>query len=229
MRFIRRPLTWVIFPCWLMITGCQGSQNGLSSSQPSPTSQVTAQPAPQVTSSIQITESAPKTQLETSSNAAGSSAQNTQQQAKTTVTVEVQKAMTALSAEEAQDSIRINLPENILFDFDNDKIRPAAKPALTELSVLLRHYKTAPVTINGHTDNKGSDAYNQKLSERRAQAVKNYLVQNFTIDTGRLDTQGLGESQPIAPNSKPNGVDDPQGRQKNRRVEVVIKTIANPS
>ncbi|PSB56440.1 hypothetical protein C7B79_32155, partial [Chroococcidiopsis cubana CCALA 043] len=77
----------------------------------------------------------------------------------TTQTV-IQKALTDLKAQETSAGIRINLPENILFDFDKSNIRPSAKPTLQKLSLLLKNYAKAPVTINGYTDSKGSDAYN---------------------------------------------------------------------
>ncbi len=75
---------------------------------------------------------------------------------------------------------------------------------------------TIRVEIQGHTDNIGSDAYNQKLSERRAQSVVTYLVQNFGIDISRLTAKGYGESKPIASN------DNAEGRALNRRVQFFI-------
>ncbi len=76
--------------------------------------------------------------------------------------------------------------------------------------------------IEGHTDGKGTHPYNMKLSENRADAVKNWLVQNASISGSRITTQGWGETKPVAPNKKPDGSDDPEGRQKNRRVEIVL-------
>jgi outer membrane protein OmpA-like peptidoglycan-associated protein len=163
------------------------------------------------------------TQLEIPQRSGASVTQlQTTESTQTTQTL-VQKALTDLKAQETSAGIRINLPENILFDFDKSDIRPGAKPTLQKLSVLLKNYAKAPVTINGHTDSKGSDAYNQVLSQKRAEAVKNYLVQNFSISGSQMTPKGWGESQPIAPNSKSNGADNPEGRQKNRRVEVIIR------
>lgn len=76
--------------------------------------------------------------------------------------------------------------------------------------------------IEGHTDAKGSEAYNLKLSERRAEAVVEWLAVREGIDTAWLDRRGLGEAQPAAPNARPDGRDDPEGRQRNRRVEVIL-------
>jgi OOP family OmpA-OmpF porin len=77
------------------------------------------------------------------------------------------------------------------------------------------------VTIEGYTDSKGTEAYNQKLSERRANAVKNYLVSRG-VEASRLDAVGKGESDPVAPNTKPNGKDNPEGRAMNRRAELKV-------
>jgi outer membrane protein OmpA-like peptidoglycan-associated protein len=68
----------------------------------------------------------------------------------------------------------------------------------------------------------GGDAYNQKLSERRAASVKQWLTEKEGLDTVKLSTQGFGAKRPVAPNIKPDGSDDPEGRQKNRRVEIVL-------
>ena len=76
--------------------------------------------------------------------------------------------------------------------------------------------------IEGHTDGKGTHPYNMKLSENRAESVKTWLVQNSSVAGSRITTQGWGETKPVAPNKKPDGSDDPEGRQKNRRVEIVL-------
>ena len=76
--------------------------------------------------------------------------------------------------------------------------------------------------IEGHTDGKGGDQYNQRLSEQRADSVRRWLVEHGV--TTPMTTHGWGRTRPIAPNIKPNGADDPDGRQKNRRVEITVKT-----
>ncbi|MER3478149.1 MAG: hypothetical protein C4287_18900 [Leptolyngbya sp. ERB_1_2] len=134
-----------------------------------------------------------------------------------TTTISVQQAITDLQAQRTSEGLRVNLPENILFDFDKSDIRPNAKPTLQKLSVLLKTYQNSPTEIRGYTDSKGSNQYNQSLSERRAKAVESYLVQNFQVNGDRLTPKGFGKTQPIAPNTKPDGSDNPEGRQKNRR------------
>lgn len=124
-----------------------------------------------------------------------------------------------LKARRSEGAIVVDLPADVLFDFDKASLRPDAEPALGKAAELLRSYPNAVVTIGGHTDSKGDDAYNDGLSMRRAQAVADRLGR----DTGRkLGAEGFGESRPVAPNAAPDGRDDPAGRQKNRRVEIRI-------
>jgi outer membrane protein OmpA-like peptidoglycan-associated protein len=78
------------------------------------------------------------------------------------------------------------------------------------------------VTIEGHTDDKGPVDYNQRLSERRAAAVQRWLAGNGGLKGVAMKTRGWGATKPVAPNTRPDGSDDPAGRQRNRRVEIVI-------
>ena len=136
---------------------------------------------------------------------------------------QTQGLLKELNAREAPDqSIIIDLPADILFDFDKSDLRPDAYPALEKAALLLAGYPKAPLAIYGHTDAKGEDSYNDPLSLRRAQAVASWI----NGKSGRsADVQGFGEHKPVAPNAKPDGSDDPDGRQKNRRVEVIIKPL----
>jgi outer membrane protein OmpA-like peptidoglycan-associated protein len=136
----------------------------------------------------------------------------------------VEKTITELKGEKTKLGIKINLPEHILFDFDKYYVRATAKPTLTKINQLLTYYDKSEILINGHTDSKGDDAYNNKLSQLRAAAVKYYFINVYKVPGQRVQTKGWGKNQPIAPNNKPDGSDNPEGRQKNRRVEVIIKT-----
>jgi outer membrane protein OmpA-like peptidoglycan-associated protein len=136
---------------------------------------------------------------------------------------QVQQIISDLDARQTSQGLQINLPESILFDFDKYDLRADAQPTLEKVSKLIDYYKNTPVDIAGHTDSQGSDTYNQQLSDNRADAVKNALIAQFGIESDRLNARGFGESQPIAANTKSDGSDDPTGRQKNRRVEVVVK------
>lgn len=112
---------------------------------------------------------------------------------------------------------RIQINEKIQFAFDEAVILPVSHGLLNEVvSAIQGHSEIKKVEIDGHTDTDGEEAYNQALSERRAKAVMDYLVQQG-VDRGRLRAKGFGESRPIADNGTP------QGREQNRRVEFLIR------
>ncbi len=136
----------------------------------------------------------------------------------------VEGALADLGAKVTEKEIKIALSGDILFDFDKDTLRPDAFPTLEKIAEVLGQYPDAPVLIEGHTDSKGKEKYTQNLSERRADSVKARFVDIAGADGGRIDTKGWGEANPSVPNEKPDGSDDPDGRQQNRRVEITIKT-----
>ena len=135
---------------------------------------------------------------------------------------DVQGALKDLGAKVTGREIKINLSADVLFDFDKGDLRAEAGPALEKVLAVLKGYPKAAVVIEGHTDGKGNDQYNQRLSERRADSVRNWLAQHG--GSAAMTTRGWGKARPIAPNTKPNGADDPDGRQKNRRVEITVRT-----
>lgn len=134
----------------------------------------------------------------------------------------VQAALKALGAKVEQKQIKIDLAADVLFDFDKADLKREATPALEKVAAVLKAYPKASVSIDGHTDAKGSDQYNQKLSDRRAESVRRWLAE-AGVST-RMTSRGWGKTRPVAPNTKPNGADDPEGRQKNRRVEITVNT-----
>jgi outer membrane protein OmpA-like peptidoglycan-associated protein len=134
---------------------------------------------------------------------------------------DLDRAKRDLGAQETDLEIRIQLPADVLFDFDKTNIRRDAEEALGKVLVILRAHSASPITIEGHTDGKGRPAYNQKLSERRSESVKAWLV-THGVPARLIRTNGFGMRRPVAPNTKPDGSDDPAGRQKNRRVEIVV-------
>jgi outer membrane protein OmpA-like peptidoglycan-associated protein len=107
------------------------------------------------------------------------------------------------------------------FDYDKSNIKSEFVPILDEAAQTLKDNPEINVRIVGHTDSRGSDEYNQQLSERRAQAVKQYLVSEG-IAASRLSTEGRGEQDPIAPNTE-DGKDNPEGRAMNRRAELKVQ------
>ena len=115
------------------------------------------------------------------------------------------------------NSLLITLDSGILFDVDKYDVRPEAKRALASLATVLKEADVKAFEVDGHTDSDASDEYNQVLSEKRANAVKDFLTSQGIV--AEITIKGYGESRPIASN------DTPEGKQKNRRVEIVIPTI----
>jgi outer membrane protein OmpA-like peptidoglycan-associated protein len=129
-----------------------------------------------------------------------------------------------LEVKETKTEIHINLAADVLFDFDKSTLRPSARDALHQAAAIIRdNAKGSTVRIDGYTDSKGSDPYNQRLSDRRAESVRNWFVTKEGLKDVSFATKGYGAKNPVAPNTKPDGSDDPDGRQKNRRVEITVK------
>jgi outer membrane protein OmpA-like peptidoglycan-associated protein len=105
--------------------------------------------------------------------------------------------------------------QGIYFDTGSDVLRPESSGTLREIARMLEAHADLRLTIEGHTDDVGDAAANRALSERRAAAVKAALVASYGVDAARLQTAGLGDTKPAAPNATP------EGRQQNRRVELV--------
>lgn len=116
--------------------------------------------------------------------------------------------------------MQVNLAADAMFDFDSAVLKETAAPELRKAAEAIRASGKSNVTITGHTDAKGNDAYNRKLSLDRATAVRDWLVANGIEQT--FTVSGQGASQPIAPNANADGSDNPEGRAKNRRVEINI-------
>jgi len=119
------------------------------------------------------------------------------------------------------DGLVVSLREFGFFDSGSAAIKPESLPALDRIASILS-IRTCRLRIEGHTDGKGSPSYNQTLSEQRAASVKQWLIQKEGLGQVNMTTQGFGATRPVAPNTKPDGSDDPDGRPKNRRVEIVL-------
>lgn len=132
-----------------------------------------------------------------------------------------------LLKENTSNAIVLN---NIYYEYNEAKLTEEAQSSLEfQLLTLLRTNPELIVEIRSHTDAIGSDSYNLELSQRRAESVENYLIENG-IDPNRLKPKGYGEQLPIANNTLENGEDNPEGRQRNRRTEFkVIGTLTNAS
>jgi outer membrane protein OmpA-like peptidoglycan-associated protein len=127
-------------------------------------------------------------------------------------------AGTGIDVSRDGDVIKLNLPDGVTFDFNRTDIKPQFYPSLNTVAGTMRSYNQTIVEVSGHTDNIGSDAVNQRISEQRAQSVASYL-QAQGVQRERLEVVGLGMRFPIADNATE------QGRARNRRVEIRLLPI----
>ncbi len=128
-----------------------------------------------------------------------------------------------LVVKESDTELRVELAADVLFDFDRSELLPKGEDTLTRAATFVRERnKGGIIRIEGYTDAKGSTSYNRKLSLARAQSVRKWF-EGHGLAGSRFFTEGFGAEKPVAPNTKPDGSDDPAGRQKNRRVEIAIR------
>ena len=142
--------------------------------------------------------------------------------------IQIPKGIQAIHAQDEKCGKRFLVGADALFEFDKATLTPDAEETLKALTPLLAKAGPHPATVEGHTDAKGADAYNQTLSENRAKVVRDWLAAHGALPAA-TPVKGWGKRRPVAPNAKPDGSDDPQGRQKNRRVEVVLDLCAKPA
>ncbi len=128
---------------------------------------------------------------------------------------EIKKSVPDAHVERVGEGIVVEFNSNILFGFDQSDLSAEAKSSLDKLVLVLNSYADTDIELQGHTDSRGSESYNQALSERRAGAVSGYLASR-NIDTSRLTVKGFGETLPKYDN------DTADGRTQNRRVEFLI-------
>jgi outer membrane protein OmpA-like peptidoglycan-associated protein len=110
---------------------------------------------------------------------------------------------------------------SVMFVYDQVKLINESQQELNKIVRYMNEYKDAKLVINGHTDSRGEASYNYWLSSARANKIRNYL-RKAGISYSRMETNGYGESKPIADNQNSDGSDNPSGRQKNRRVEFIV-------
>lgn len=117
---------------------------------------------------------------------------------------------------------KFSIPSRVLFDFDRDEVRPEGEEELAKVYQALVEGGATAISVTGHTDSKGTEEYNIDLGQRRADAVAKVLV---GMGMELVDTLSAGESEPVAPNEI-DGVDNPEGRQENRRVVIEVLEVA---
>lgn len=131
---------------------------------------------------------------------------------------------TLVNADLCLQPFQVNKPiviQNVLYDFNSATLREESKTVLNGIVKILKDNPKIKIELASHTDSIGSDAYNMKLSQDRAQSCVDYIIQNG-IEEARIFAKGYGKSKPVAPNSLPNGKDNPDGRQLNRRTEFTV-------
>ena len=127
-----------------------------------------------------------------------------------------------LEAKETDRGVVVNLPD-ILFEFGKASLTNSARSRVGSIADILNNQaRGRRISVEGHTDSIGSDAANQALSERRAESVASTL-ETDGVSSQRITIKGFGKRYPVAPNTNPDGTDNPAGRAKNRRVEVIIE------
>lgn len=125
---------------------------------------------------------------------------------------------TGIEVTNTGDSLLLNIPSQVTFSSGSYTITPEFRPTLDKVAGVLTEYDRSFVDVYGHTDSDGSDAFNQRLSEQRAESVANYLVQDGVLRQ-RIATRGFGETQPVASN------DTASGKAQNRRVEIKVVPV----
>lgn len=131
-----------------------------------------------------------------------------------------QTAGTGVQVQRDGDVIKLNLPDGVTFDFNRTEVKPQFYPALNNIAHTISQYNQTIVEINGHTDNVGSVAANQKISEQRAQSVANYFAAQG-VQSVRMETHGYNFQYPVADNNTD------AGRAANRRVEIRLVPLTN--
>ncbi|MBU1284764.1 MAG: OmpA family protein [Gammaproteobacteria bacterium] len=129
--------------------------------------------------------------------------------------VMVEEVVEEVVVAEPAEAVRVEL--DVKFDFDKSQVKPESYGDIKNLADFLTQYPQTTTVVEGHTDSVGSDAYNQTLSERRANAVRDVLVNQYGVGSDRVSAAGYGESRPVADNASADG------RAVNRRVEAEVE------
>ena len=141
--------------------------------------------------------------------------------------LELEKARQELQQAGAR-SMSINLSGDVLFDYGQAALKPAAEESLKKVATVLSLFPDSTVTVEGYTDSKGAKATNLQLSKDRAMSVKDWLTKNGGVAPAAISAKGFGEQNAVAPNTNPDGSDNPIGRAKNRRVSIIVEKPPTP-
>jgi len=136
--------------------------------------------------------------------------------------LQIDAAKKELQMKETEKNVTINLQGDVAFDSGKAVLRPEGEKSLEKVAVVISQFPDSKVLIAGFTDNKGGKEANLRLSEKRAESVKDWLVKHG-VKASAITTKGYGEESPLAPNQNADGTDNPDGRQQNRRVEITVE------
>ena len=131
-------------------------------------------------------------------------------------------AINQIKVTEKNEKITIELPSDVLFEFAKHSISPKNLSILNQIATEIHSKEVSRIIVEGHTDDKGSDQFNQDLSEKRAKAVAEWLIQSEAMNRKNITSVGYGEKRPLMPKVKPDDIDDPDRRAKNRRVNIIL-------
>ena len=128
-----------------------------------------------------------------------------------------------LDVKETPRGVAIYFPEVLLFDYEDDRVKPGVRAKMRQIAAIVNapQYNFRDIAVEGHADAVGSQKYNLNLSHRRAESIARELVFSGVLKE-RIVVRDFGESRPVAPNTHPDGSDNPEGRALNRRVEIYI-------
>ncbi|WP_052668980.1 OmpA family protein [Nitriliruptor alkaliphilus] len=192
----------------VVLTACGGGGDPDDGPTATPTAAPTSSPTSEATTG-------------TGSNPGSSITTDPGEDIRSEVEVRVGEIISEYEGIETGEGTQLSVDADVLFAFDQATLLPEAEARLDDIVEVLEFYDGAPVEIVGHTDSDGAAEYNQRLSERRAQAVATYLT-DAGVDASRFTVEGRGESDPVAPN------DSDANKQRNRRVEILVVGVAPP-
>ena len=130
--------------------------------------------------------------------------------------------ISGLNVRATETRIIVDLPADTLFEFNRADLTPEAATNLAKVAELIRQSPAGAIEVIGHSDAKGDDAYNLKLSQQRAQSVVDWMGGQIGVRQREFEAVGKGEAEPVAPNETADGGDNPAGRAQNRRVVLSI-------
>jgi outer membrane protein OmpA-like peptidoglycan-associated protein len=136
--------------------------------------------------------------------------------------LQIDAARKELQMKETEKNVTINLQGDVAFDSGKAALRAEGERSLEKVAVVISQFPESKVLIAGFTDNKGGKDANMRLSEKRAESVKDWLVKHG-VKVAAITIKGYGEGSPLAPNQNADGTDNPDGRQQNRRVEITVQ------